>query len=94
MSTLLVSGGAGFIGSNFVRHVLEHTAFDVVIVDKLTYAGSLLNLADALKNPRTTFVQADIADSAAMSGVFATHRPAVTGLCDRVVALDRQESAT
>jgi len=89
MSTLLVSGGAGFIGSNFVRHVLEHTAFDVVIVDKLTYAGSLLNLADALKNPRTTFVQADIADSAAMSGVFATHRPTVVANLAAETHVDR-----
>ena len=75
MNLLLVSGGAGFIGSNFVRHVLERTSYDVVVVDKLTYAGSLRNLDDVLKSPRTTFIQADIADSGAMTGIFATHRP-------------------
>ena len=44
MGTLLVTGGAGFIGSNLVRHALAHTADRLVVVDKLTYAGSLLNL--------------------------------------------------
>ena len=52
MSVLLVTGGAGFIGSNFVRHALAHTADRLIIVDSLTYAGSLLNLAPALGDPR------------------------------------------
>ena len=75
MSTLLVSGGAGFIGSNFVRYVLEHTDLRLVIVDKLTYAGSLSSLDRQLVNPRVTFVRADIADRHAMATVFADHRP-------------------
>jgi dTDP-glucose 4,6-dehydratase len=75
LDTLLITGGAGFIGSNFVRHALEHTADRLLVVDKLTYAGSLLNLEDLLANPRVVFVRADIADRAAMSDLFAAHRP-------------------
>ena len=73
--TLLITGGAGFIGSNLVRYALGHTADRLVVVDKLTYAGSLLNLAGVLDDPRVTFVEADIADSAAMAQVFAEHTP-------------------
>ncbi len=75
MQTLLLTGGAGFIGSNLVRHALDHTADRVVVVDKLTYAGSLLNLADQLADSRVVFVEADIADAAAMTRVFTEHRP-------------------
>ena len=75
MGTLLVTGGAGFIGSNLVHYALDHTAHRVVIVDKLTYAGSLLNLERPLRDPRVTFVQADIEDREAMASVFAAHRP-------------------
>jgi len=74
-NTLLITGGAGFIGSNLVRHALKHTGARMVVVDKLTYAGSLLNLADVLNDPRLIFVEADIADSAAMERVFGEHRP-------------------
>jgi dTDP-glucose 4,6-dehydratase len=75
MATLLVTGGAGFIGSNLVQHLLDHTDDRLVVVDKLTYAGSLLNLEQALQHPRTTFVQADIADRIAMAQVFHDARP-------------------
>ena len=75
MSTLLITGGAGFIGSNLVHHALARTADRLVIVDKLTYAGSLLNLEGAIGNPRVVFVQADIADVDAMARVFAEHAP-------------------
>ncbi|MGH7354763.1 MAG: dTDP-glucose 4,6-dehydratase [Candidatus Rokuibacteriota bacterium] len=61
---LLVTGGAGFIGSNFVRHVLaEHPEDTVVNLDKLTYAGNSANLADVAENPRYTFVHGDICDA-------------------------------
>ena len=74
-STLLVTGGAGFIGSNLVRRALDHSADRVVVVDKLTYAGSLLSLERPLRDARVTFVKADIADAAAMARVFADARP-------------------
>ncbi|HEX3646213.1 MAG TPA: dTDP-glucose 4,6-dehydratase [Vicinamibacterales bacterium] len=70
-----MTGGAGFIGSNLVHYALEHTADRLVVLDKLTYAGSLLNLDGPLKDPRVTFVQADIADAGAVASVFAAHRP-------------------
>ena len=75
MRTLLVTGGAGFIGSNLVHHALDSTSARVVIVDKLTYAGSLLNLDRTLKDARATFVRADIGDRAAMTQIFAERRP-------------------
>jgi dTDP-glucose 4,6-dehydratase len=75
MSTVLVTGGAGFIGSNLVHYALAETSHRLVVVDKLTYAGSLLNLEQALKDPRVTFVRADIADQDAMARVFADARP-------------------
>lgn len=75
MATLLITGGAGFIGSNLVHHALAETSHRVVVVDKLTYAGSLLNLEQALKDPRVTFVRADIADAAAMARTFADASP-------------------
>jgi dTDP-glucose 4,6-dehydratase len=75
METLLITGGAGFIGSNLVQYALDHVSHRIVVVDKLTYAGSLLNLARPLENPRVVFVNADIADRAAMARVFAEERP-------------------
>jgi dTDP-glucose 4,6-dehydratase len=61
---LLVTGGAGFIGSNFVRHVLrEHPDDRVVNLDKLTYAGNPANLADIARDPRYAFVQGDLCDA-------------------------------
>jgi dTDP-glucose 4,6-dehydratase len=75
MGTLLITGGAGFIGSNLVHYALAHTGDRLVILDKLTYAGSLLNLERPLTDPRVAFVEADIADAAAVARVFAQHRP-------------------
>ena len=75
MSTLLITGGAGFIGCNLVRHALERTDDRLVVVDKLTYAGSLLSLQDLLTSPRVVFVHADIADKDAMARVFSDHAP-------------------
>jgi dTDP-glucose 4,6-dehydratase len=76
ISTLLVTGGAGFIGSNLVQHLLDHTEAHLVVIDKLTYAGSLLNLEQPLRNPRVRFVHADIADRAAIAHIFSEARPA------------------
>ncbi len=75
MSTWLVTGGAGFIGSNFVRAALASLAARVVVVDKLTYAGRLENLASVAGDPRYAFIRADIADRAAISAIFEEHRP-------------------
>ena len=66
MTRVLVTGGAGFIGSNFVHHLLEnHPDYEVVVLDKLTYAGNMKNLEGALASPRLRFVRADICDPAA-----------------------------
>jgi len=75
MGTLLITGGAGFIGSNLVQHALDHTTDRVVVVDKLTYAGSLLNLERPLNDPRVRFVRADIADRGAMAQLFGDETP-------------------
>jgi dTDP-glucose 4,6-dehydratase len=67
MKNLLVTGGAGFIGSNFVHHILaKYPDYQVVVYDKLTYAGNLSNLAAAKDNPRYAFVHGDICDLAAV----------------------------
>jgi dTDP-glucose 4,6-dehydratase len=75
VDSIVVTGGAGFIGSNFVRLALAETPDRVVVVDKLTYSGHRASLADAEKHPRFTFVEADIADREAMRSVMSTHRP-------------------
>jgi len=75
-STTIVTGAAGFIGSNFVRHLLATTGDHVVAVDKLTYAGNRESLADVEGDPRFAFVQADIGDGPAMRDLLRVHRPA------------------
>jgi len=66
---LLVTGGAGFIGSNFVHHVIAHTDDHVTVLDKLTYAGNLASL-EGLPADRFSFVKGDIADAALVDGLF------------------------
>jgi dTDP-glucose 4,6-dehydratase len=75
METILVTGGAGFIGANFVRHVLAHTGARVVVVDKLTYAGNQRSLEGVGPAARFAFVVGDIGDRATMDAVFREHRP-------------------
>jgi dTDP-glucose 4,6-dehydratase len=75
VSTVLVTGGAGFIGSNFVRMLLVGSDYRVVNVDALTYAGNLENLQDVDDNERYAFVKADIGDASAIDAAFAAHRP-------------------
>jgi len=68
---LLVTGGAGFIGSNFIRHILkEHPDWHVVNLDKLTYAGNLANLKDVEADPRYSFVKGDIANRELVDKLF------------------------
>jgi dTDP-glucose 4,6-dehydratase len=72
MMRILVAGGAGFIGSNFIRHLLLHRAdVEIVNLDKLTYAGNLENLADLQAEPRLHFLRGDIADDMDVANAFA-----------------------
>ncbi len=73
--TLLITGGAGFIGSALVRHLIRETDYHVVNVDKLTYAGHLSTVEPVADSPRYTFEQVDIADAGAVERLFATYRP-------------------
>src|SRR5947208_3594953 len=73
--TILVTGGAGFIGSNFVLDWLAAVGERVVNVDKLTYAGNPANLASVTGDERHVFVHGDILDSALLDRLFADHRP-------------------
>jgi len=75
MDTIIVTGGAGFIGSNFVRCALREGADRVVVIDKLTYAGNLESLKEVAGEPRFVFVHADIADRRAMAAVLERYRP-------------------
>lgn len=71
MKTYLVTGGAGFIGSNFILYMLKkHEDIRIINVDKLTYAGNLENLKSIDQDPRYSFVQADIGDEAAIDAIF------------------------
>lgn len=72
---LLVTGGAGFIGSAVVRHVIADTGDSVVNVDKLTYAGNLESLSAAATSDRYTFEHVDICDRQALTRVFEAHQP-------------------
>ena len=72
---ILVTGGAGFIGSNLVQHLIERTSHSIVNLDKLTYAGNLESLSSVANNPRYAFVQVDIADAARVQEVLEQHRP-------------------
>ena len=72
--TMLVTGGAGFIGSNFIRHMLaEHPDTRIVNLDALTYAGNPESLRDVADNPNYTFVKGDICDPGAVAAVFSHH---------------------
>ncbi|HRR14133.1 MAG: dTDP-glucose 4,6-dehydratase [Acidobacteria bacterium] len=76
METWIVTGGAGFIGSNFVHRALARGDRRIVVLDKLTYAGHRESLAGAEGNPRFRFVAGDIADRALVRTLFAAERPA------------------
>lgn len=72
---ILITGGAGFIGSAVVRHVIENTENEVLNVDKLTYAGNLESLASVADHPRYKFSQTDICDRAALDELFENFQP-------------------
>ncbi len=72
---ILVTGGAGFIGSAVCRHIINETSDAVLNLDKLTYAGNLASLGSIEKSPRYQFRQADICDAAALAEIFASFQP-------------------
>lgn len=72
---ILVTGGAGFIGSNFIYYELENRNDEIICLDALTYAGNLSTLEPAMKSGRVTFVKADISDEPSVHDVFAKHLP-------------------
>lgn len=74
--TLIITGGAGFIGSNFIFYMLEkYPDYMIVCLDKLTYAGNLSTLAPVMDNPRLSFIKADICDREAVNKLFAEEKP-------------------
>lgn len=73
--TLVITGGAGFIGSALIRHLINASDYRVVNVDKLTYAGNLESLSKVESHPNYHFVQADICDAGAMESVFQQYQP-------------------
>jgi dTDP-glucose 4,6-dehydratase len=73
--TILVTGGAGFIGSNLVHYLLKMDDINVINMDKLTYAGNLESLADIMDNERYIFVQGDIGDRELVKSLLAKHQP-------------------
>lgn len=75
MKKILVTGGAGFIGSAVIRQLIDGTAYSVVNLDKLTYAGNLLSLVSVAENPRYRFEHVDICDAAGLARVFNEHKP-------------------
>ena len=74
MKTVLVTGGAGFIGSNFVRYMLnKYPDYKIINVDALTYAGNLENLIDISDNPNYVFIKVDIRDRENIDGIFTMY---------------------
>ncbi|HWR09222.1 dTDP-glucose 4,6-dehydratase [Sporomusa sp.] len=76
MNTILVTGGAGFIGSNFIHLALRLNNVSIINLDKLTYAGNLDSLSDIESNPQYTFIEGDICDQALVGKILSDYRPA------------------
>src|SRR2546425_3706920 len=72
---ILVTGGAGFVGSALVRYLIGHTDHHVLVVDKLTYAGNLASLASVQDHPRYRFSRTDICDRPAIADIFSSFQP-------------------
>ena len=75
MSNIFITGGAGFIGSNLVKLLIKKTSYNVINIDKLTYAGNLDSLDDVINNPRHVHENIDICDGDALSKLFNKYKP-------------------
>lgn len=75
LGSIVITGGAGFIGAHVVQHLFEVSSDDLVIIDKLSYAGHLGRLSALLEHPRVHFYQQDVCDTAAMSDILTRHQP-------------------
>jgi dTDP-glucose 4,6-dehydratase len=73
--TLIITGGAGFIGSALIRHLVQHSDYRLINIDKLTYAGNLESLAEVDSHPNYHFIQADICDAETIEQLFNQHQP-------------------
>ena len=73
MKNILVTGGAGFIGSNFIKYMLETYEYNIINIDNLTYAGNLENLTDIENNSKYIFIKADIRDRQVLEQIFTEH---------------------
>ena len=91
---VLVTGGAGFISSNFIRHLLTNTAYEVVSLDALTYAGNLENLSDVLGHERLSFVHGDIRDADLVADVVAEVDVIVNAAAESHVEKSIEEGAS
>ncbi len=91
--TVLITGGAGFIGANFVLDWLSVEDRPIVNLDKLKYAGNMKSLAAVLDDQRHTFVQADIADTETVSELLDAHRPRAIVHCVAESHVDRSINA-
>ena len=94
MKRVLVTGGAGFISSGFVRHLLAATPYEVVSLDALTYAGNLENLADMMAHPRLSFVHGDIRDRHLVRGLVAEVDVIVNAAAESHVEKSIEEGAS
>ena len=72
---LLITGGAGFIGSSVIRHIINNTEHSVINIDKLTYAGNLESLTSVENDERYAFEQVDICDANEIKRIFNQHQP-------------------
>ena len=91
---VLVTGGAGFISSNFIRHLLANTGYQVVSLDALTYAGNLENLADVMAHERLSFVHGDIRDADLVAEVVAEVDVIVNAAAESHVEKSIEEGAS
>lgn len=75
MESIVITGGAGFVGANFARYALAKTDARIVVIDKLTYAGNLCSIEELFSHPRFIFVKADISDRDTIESVFNNYQP-------------------